>query len=209
MMVASVDGRSIVDGTSQPLTGALDQILMQRLRANADAILVGAATVSAEKYAGPLLAERELLPPDASTGRFPSREPRVFVIGRDMPNTRTSRALSLPCSYWLNVEFGPMGAGRTTPAKTPPMSLRESLQFLRHTARIEHVVCEGGPTLLTYLIAERALDELFLTISPRIVARGDSHIVRTLDGARGTSLRLIDHLIEGDFVFLRYCLSLS
>lgn len=50
-MVASADGRAAHEGWSRPIAGgAGDRALFHALRAHADAVLVGAATVRAERY---------------------------------------------------------------------------------------------------------------------------------------------------------------
>ena len=49
-MVTSVDGGTTLNGRVGRLTGPADQELLRRLREEADAVLVGAATVRAEGY---------------------------------------------------------------------------------------------------------------------------------------------------------------
>ena len=49
-MVASMDGAAAVDGLSGPLGDPDDLAMFRSLRASADAIIVGAGTVNAERY---------------------------------------------------------------------------------------------------------------------------------------------------------------
>jgi riboflavin biosynthesis pyrimidine reductase len=51
VMIASIDGQATVAGRSRGLGHPVDRALMRALRASADAVLVGAATVRAERYA--------------------------------------------------------------------------------------------------------------------------------------------------------------
>ena len=53
-MIASVDGRIAVDGHSAALGGPADRALFHALRARADAVMVAAGTLRAERY-GPII----------------------------------------------------------------------------------------------------------------------------------------------------------
>ena len=47
--VASVDGRAVVNGSAAGLGSPTDQLLMRRLRAEADAVMHGAGTLRADR----------------------------------------------------------------------------------------------------------------------------------------------------------------
>jgi riboflavin biosynthesis pyrimidine reductase len=49
-------------------------------------------------------------------------------------------------------------------------SIAAVLQSLKNEFGVRSAVCEGGPTLLRSLLAIDALDEMYLTIAPRIFA---------------------------------------
>jgi riboflavin biosynthesis pyrimidine reductase len=49
------------------------------------------------------------------------------------------------------------------------------LQILREEFAVKQLVLEGGPTLCGQFLAEGEVDELFLTQSPQIAGRSDSH----------------------------------
>jgi riboflavin biosynthesis pyrimidine reductase len=74
------------------------------------------------------------------------------------------------------------------------------------------VLTEGGPTFVGPLIADGLLDELFLTIAPRLIggAREGSRksLVEGADllGLRGASARLLGLRLHGSYPFLRYVL---
>jgi riboflavin biosynthesis pyrimidine reductase len=70
------------------------------------------------------------------------------------------------------------GARRLAEKKTHPqvrvivcgeekfVDLRETANVLRRELGIEHLLCEGGPTLYGYLSREGLVDEKFVTVSP-------------------------------------------
>lgn len=66
------------------------------------------------------------------------------------------------------------------------------------------IVCEGGPTLLGMIVAQRLLDQLVLCVSPQIV--GDDSQKRLLEhaGPLDVELRLLGVTTSEDFLFLRY-----
>jgi diaminohydroxyphosphoribosylaminopyrimidine deaminase/5-amino-6-(5-phosphoribosylamino)uracil reductase len=75
-LAATLDGRTAAaDGTSRWITGPEARLDVHRLRAESDAILVGAGTVRADD---PRLTVRDVLAPDGG----PPREPLRVVLGR-------------------------------------------------------------------------------------------------------------------------------
>ena len=68
---------------------------------------------------------------------------------------------------------------------------------------VEHVLCEGGPTLIGSLVRDGAIDELILVMSPRI-SGGDGLRAIAGAGAKPRAVELVAHAAEGGFVFLRY-----
>jgi riboflavin biosynthesis pyrimidine reductase len=208
-MVMSVDGATTIAGRVGALTGPADQGLLRRLRAEADAVLVGARTVRVEGY-GSLLGPEErrqrtreqgspepllcvvsgrLSLPDASPALGESPSPLVFLTSSRDPLPRGAR---------------PVAAIRSTEGGTPSgtLRLRPLLHRLREEFGVEKIVCEGGATLNAALFAEDLVQELFVSLSPRLAQEAVSP--RILEGDAPVSLRLVGHAACEDFVFLRY-----
>jgi 5-amino-6-(5-phosphoribosylamino)uracil reductase len=72
---------------------------------------------------------------------------------------------------------------------------------------VRSVLSEGGPTELGALLAEDALDELFLTIAPRLAggAAGPT-AVEGMPLPRLLELDLVSALESGGELFLRYAI---
>ena len=90
-LAASLDGRiAAPDATSQWITGTEARVDAHRLRAESDAVLVGAATVRADD---PALTVRDWQPPPGATPR--QGQPQRVVLGTVPPDARVLPALEM------------------------------------------------------------------------------------------------------------------
>jgi riboflavin biosynthesis pyrimidine reductase len=207
-MIASADGAAVLDGVSGGLGGPADRRVYLTLRALADVVLVGAGTVRAEGYGPPAL------PPELASARAElglEGLPRVGVI---------SRSLALDWSLPL------FAAATTRPivitAEAAPAEARARAEELADVmvagerevdlgralvalgrAGVHRVLAEGGPTLNGQLAAAGLLDELCVTISPRLAGGPGGRILAgpPVPGAPALSLRSLCE--QDDFLFLR------
>jgi len=171
-MIASVDGRAAVDGRSGGLGHPADRELLRELRTGVDALLVGSATLRAERYA-------ELLDPGqrarrAGAGLAP--QPRVATVSRDLDVPVQVGLFAEPDArvHVLTEARGEV-AGRGAEVlvhRFAPgtLTLRGALSLLHADFGVAAVLCEGGPTLLRRLVGEGCLDDLLLTLAPLLVA---------------------------------------
>jgi riboflavin biosynthesis pyrimidine reductase len=171
-MIASADGRAAVDGRSGGLGHPADRDLLRELRTGVDALLVGSATLRAERYAN-------LLDP-------PQRARRVGAGLPPQPLVATvSRDLDVPVEIGLFAERDARVHVLTeAPGEVPGrgaevrvhrferggLRLRDGLALLHDEHDVAAVLCEGGPTLLRRLVSEGCLDDLVLTLAPLLVA---------------------------------------
>ena len=160
-MIASVNGSSIgSDGTSETLTNRVDRTILGVIRAQADVVLVGAASVRAEGYRVPKRAPLAIVSSsgDLAGHRLEVQDgARVLLLlpeGREVPSV-------LPGG----VEIVPV------PATEGRMSVDAILAALRALG-LERVVCEGGASLSGQFLASGRVDELCLTTAPRVVLPG-------------------------------------
>lgn len=207
-MIASVDGATAVDGRSGGLGGPGDRAVFRALRAAADVILVGAATVRAERYGPPTLPAPALAARRAE-GRPPT--PRLAIVsGRlDLPADSPALGGDGPVPYVFTTDGRARDAGAlSTRAEVVEMGrtavdLSAVLGHL-HDDGARVVLSEGGPSLNGQLVAAGLVDEWCQSVAPVLVAGASARVAHGT--APGTPDRLrLAHLLEDDgFLFARY-----
>ncbi len=206
-MVASVDGRATLHGRSGSLASEADKQIFLDLRTQTDAIIVGPATIAIENY-GPLIKSDERKERRHARGLDPL--PLAVTVTRSMElpvqaplfQDPRSRIVVLtnsdrdppPCPAEVIVERIP----------GDPIDLVVGLGRLRTAHGVRSLLCEGGPTLLGSVTAVGALDELFLTRSPTLVASDEITILEGAAPDRPLTLELLSLMREGGYLFLRY-----
>lgn len=170
---ATADGRVAIEGRSGAIGDEGDSEMFRRLRTQADALLVGPRTLELEEYGrairrADLRAAREAigLAPDAPivtitrSGRLPLeiplfQDPEAHVIvytHSDVP------APDVPARVDLHALGG--------------HHMAEAMRHLRTAHGIRSLLCEGGPTLVSALLHDGLVDELFLTLAPQLAGGG-------------------------------------
>jgi riboflavin-specific deaminase-like protein len=209
-MIASVDGATAVDGLSGGLGGPGDRAVFLHLRSLADVILVGAGTVRAEGYGPPELPAK-LREARRERGRAPL--PRLAVVSRscaldwDAPIFRRAG----PRPIVVTVERAPSerrsAAARVAEVIAAGGEDVDLAAALRELAGLgaETVLAEGGPRLNGALAAAGLVDELCLTVAPRL-AGGDSARIVAGPPAPGGAPPFEPAFVgeEDGFLFLRY-----
>jgi riboflavin biosynthesis pyrimidine reductase len=150
---ATVDGRATIEGVSGPIGSETDTEMLVRLRTCFDAVMIGAGTMRAERYG-------------------PMKRPLVLVSGR----------LDLPWEAPLFAEPAAsvivFTASETEPPETAAalevvrhegaVNLVDALRHLRQERGIKALLSEGGPHLHEQMQADGLVDDLFLTIAPKL-----------------------------------------
>jgi riboflavin-specific deaminase-like protein len=167
-MVSSLDGKATLDWRTKGLSTEVDRRLFHHLRTQADAVMVGAGTAREERY-GRMTKNDELRDKRVAEGRSPEAL-AVVVSGRldlpaDLPLLNepeqtvliaTGAEHSLPDTH-ADIEYARVGDDL-------PRLMAELLE-----RGVRAVLCEGGPTLNSFLFASGLVDELFLTMNPKVV----------------------------------------
>lgn len=186
-MIATLDGAAAgPDGLTGSLNNPPDHRVFGLLRTLADAVVVGAGTLRAERYGAldlPLVvvSRSGALPPklvDAPAGRVlmatcaaaPGLEETRSVLGEEQVLVLGDEAVSL-------ADLVPALSGRG----------------------MSSLLCEGGPSLLRDLLAAGAVDDLCATVVPRVTAGSQPRMAVGPDVDVPLDLRL---LLEEDGTLL-------
>ncbi|HET7121348.1 MAG TPA: dihydrofolate reductase family protein [Solirubrobacterales bacterium] len=186
--VATVDGRATIEGVSGPIGSDADTAMLAGLRTRFDAVMIGAGTMRAERYG-------------------PMKRPLVLVSGR----------LDLPWDAPLFANAGSsvivFTASETEPPETAAavevvrhegaVNLVEALRYLRQERGVRALLSEGGPHLHEQMQADGLVDDLFLTIAPKL---SGGEAARILEGPLPGVVELeLAWLLENDGeLFARY-----
>jgi riboflavin biosynthesis pyrimidine reductase len=212
-MISSLDGAISVDGRSGALGGPGDRRVFATLRAWADVIVVGAGTVRAEHY-GPARLGDDAQRRRAARGQPPQppiavvTTAGVFDYGTPFFTDATARPLVVTTEQGAARVANDAGdRADVVAAGTDTVDLAAAFAAL-HARGARSVLVEGGPGLNGDLARAGLLDELCLTLAPRIVG-GDGP--RLVAGAPIVPpyLPRPRHMLEEDgFLFLRLTLTL-
>jgi len=201
----TLDGRATLDGVSGPIGSSTDTEMLSRLRTRFDAVMIGAGTMRAERY-GRIGADPEVRARREDDG-LPPDPLMVLVSGR----------LDLPWDAPLFTDGGGrvlvFTASEAEPPQTPTpvqvvrhegaVNVAEALRQVRSEHEVRALICEGGPHLHSQLQDAGLVDDLFLTLAPKL-AGGEAP--RILEGPlHGVAeLELVWLLEERSELFARY-----
>jgi riboflavin biosynthesis pyrimidine reductase len=212
-VVSTADGRATVGGRSGPISNRADRELFHGLRSAADAILIGAATARVERY-GPIIRDDSHRRMRRQRGL--QEEPLACIVSGRLalgpeiplladPGARvviiTPSEASLPASA-AHVDY-------VRARREGLLDLYAAIAELRERFSVQSLLCEGGPHLARELLAAGLVDELFLSLAPKLAGgepmRGEA--LRILAGAElepPVELELLGALESDSQLFLRY-----
>jgi riboflavin-specific deaminase-like protein len=167
---ATVDGRAAIGGVSGPIGSTADTKMLACLRTRFDAVMIGAGTMRAERY-GQLVNSPERRQERERIGLSP--DPLMAIV---------SGRLDLPWDAPLFTDGGGQVLIFTASEAEPPptaapvevvrhegfVNLVEALRHLRQELDVRALLCEGGPDLHGELEGGGMVDDLFLTIAPKL-----------------------------------------
>jgi riboflavin biosynthesis pyrimidine reductase len=204
-MVASVDGRAALDGSSHALGSETDTLLLTELRTLADAVLIGSGTLRAEGYGG-LVGNVERVARREAAGRTPTPTAVLLSRGLDLPwDAGLFEAADQPVLVYTGADAEPPDvAAPLEVVRLPDPTPAAALADLRARG-VRALMCEGGPTLNGALLAAGVVDELFLTLSPLLAGNRDApRIVEGDELPAPARLYLEWVLHHDDELYLRY-----
>lgn len=207
-LVMSLDGGIAgPDGVSGSLSSPTDRAVLAATRALSDAYLVGARTVRAEGYR-PVRALPELAARRAAAGL--AAAPRLAVVSGgcrfDWGSSLFQRSdlapiiLTAARSAEADREAARRAGCEVVVLPGDRVDPGGALAAL-HERGLTRVTVEGGPDLLAQTVSAGLLDEVDVTVSPRLVGSSG----RSAGGEPVLfPMRLAHVLAEDGFLFLRY-----
>jgi riboflavin-specific deaminase-like protein len=206
--VASADGRATFAGRSGQLGDDGDRTLFHGLRGHVDAVLAGTNTLSIERY-GRLIREPDGRRRRQERGLQP--EPLACVVSRsgdvpvDIPlfnEPEASIIVFSPTEVALDGCRAKVELVRLDPGELTFVTV---MRHLRAKCEVRTLLCEGGPTLFGALLQERIVDELFLTLAPKLTGGGVGPTITSgPELPEPAVLRLVWLLERDGSLYLRY-----
>ena len=206
-MICSVDGAASVAGRSGGLGSSADRQVLSTLRDHADVILVGATTVRTERYHSP----------DPSPGRRARRladgraeVPRLAVIGS--PEGWTGQegwiaaATAPPLLLTARARARDLDGVEVLTCGEERVSLDLALDALAARGLVS-VLCEGGPGILSQLVATGRLQELCVSFAPMLVGPGPHRIMSGEEWPAPMTATLTAMLEDAGMLLCRYSLA--
>jgi len=173
--VASADGHAAYRGRSRWLSDDADRELFHGLRERVDAVMAGTGTLRAERY-GRMVRDPERRARRASSGLNP--EPLSVIMSRSGDVPTDIPLFSDPGSrvvVFTSAGLEPAGlAAEVHVVQLDPgeLTLTTMMRRLRSAYDVRSLLCEGGPTLFGALLQESLVDELFLSLAPKLTGGG-------------------------------------
>jgi riboflavin-specific deaminase-like protein len=212
-MASTADGRATIGGRSGPIGDVADRQLFHALRASVDAVMAGAGTVRVERYG-------RIIPDAASRrGRLQrglSEEPLACIVSGRLSLAPDTPLLAEPEARVVVVTPSQSSLPET-PAQVDYVRARReglldlpmAMSELKRRFGVHILLCEGGPHLNGQLLLGGLIDELFLSVSPKLAGGEDAtgEALRIVAGAQfrePLNLELLGVLESGSTLFLRY-----
>jgi riboflavin-specific deaminase-like protein len=204
-MVSTLDGKATIEWRTKGLSTELDRQLFHHLRTQVDAVMIGAGTARAERY-GRIAKSDELRQKRAREGLAP--EPLAIVA-----SARLNLPFDLPLfqepEQEVVIATGSAAELSGTAARIEYFRTGDDLPLLMARLRDERgvrsILCEGGPTLNFHLLAAGLVDELFLTLNPKLSGGAAAlTIVAGRDLVEPTELELVSVAEGGGDLFTRW-----
>jgi riboflavin-specific deaminase-like protein len=167
-MVSTLDGKATIDWRTRGLSSELDRRLFHHLRTQADAVMVGAGTARVERY-GRIVKSEELREKRRAEGLEP--DPLAVIVSARLDLPADLPLLNEP-DQRVVVATGSDAVIPDLAAQVDYLRVGDDLPVLMARLRedygVRSVLCEGGPTLNSHLLAAALVDELFLTLHPKL-----------------------------------------
>ncbi len=199
-MASTLDGKIVVgqpNGTAAGVGSSMDQLLFRRLQSHCDAAIIGATTLRASNVIYPPETIRMVITASGSVplgNRFFTDAPeRAYIV---CPASASHHFAALPTK-------GP----HLIVAGDEVVDFPYLMNIVRNELGVKLLLCEGGGTINEQLIRHDLVDELFLTLAPKL--KGGANLHTIMDGSgfppgEFASCKLLAVLGHESELYLRY-----
>jgi riboflavin-specific deaminase-like protein len=209
--VASADGHAAFRGRSRWLSDDADRELFHGLREHVDAVLVGTGTLRSERY-GRMVRDPERRQRRTASGLSPEPLSCIFSRSGDIPtdiplfaDPRSRIVVFTPADLDARGLQAEVEVVRLDPGE---LTLTTMMRRLRSAHDVRALLCEGGPTLFGALLQEDLVDELFLSLSPKLTGGGSAPAITSgAELAELHAMSLVWALELHGALYLRYALN--
>jgi riboflavin-specific deaminase-like protein len=206
--VASVDGHATFGGRSGRLGDDGDRAMFHTLREHVDAVLAGTNTMRAERY-GRIMVDEQARERRVEKGLTPEPLACMVTGSGDLPtdiplmNEAGARVIVFTTA---EVDLSGVAAQVEVQRLDPgELTLTTVLRRLRAEHGVRSLLCEGGPTLFGALTREGVVDELFLTVAPKLSGGGRGPTISSGPELPEPALLGLEWVLERKgSLFLRY-----
>lgn len=212
-MVSSLDGKVAVEGMAGSIGSAIDRVVMRNLRAHADAVMIGASTLRAERLT--LSVTEDLARQRISLGLKPQPLAVLTTVSGDLPledyllDATSDNLLVFASPLTPSLILKKISSLASVEIST---GLPETLQILKERYAIGVLLVEGGPSLNHALVSEGLVDELFVTLSPKLLGGEANSTPTILEGPtleKTIHANLVSIYSASGELFLRYTLEVE
>jgi riboflavin biosynthesis pyrimidine reductase len=207
-MVLTPDGAGAFHGRTKAISDPDDQRLLGYLRSQADAVMVGAATVQAEHY-GPVRLGAEARARREQDGYAASPPLVVVTAHANLPLSLAIFDPEGPRPIVATLAQSAERAGGLHDVADVVVVGDDDLDMahlvaLLHDRGLPRILCEGGPFLLSQLIELDLIDDMCLTLSPFLAGSQPTTARPASDRLAPTRLTLRHVLTSDDLLYIRY-----
>ena len=207
-MLHSLDGAAAgPDGRSGSISSPADRQVLAEVRRLADAVVIGAQTMRAERYT-PMRAKPEAAQERAELGLASAPVLVIVSDSLDLPWDEPVFAESTITPIVVTSAGADASARALAQAHCDLVVVEQdsvtvdALLGVLEVRGLRRIVCEGGPRLLRMLLDADVVDELDFTIAPWIIGREqDPYAPPPMPMQRFEPVTMLAH--EG-FAFMRY-----
>jgi riboflavin-specific deaminase-like protein len=207
---STLDGRITIGGRSGHIGNEADRELFHELRAQVDAVMAGAGTVNAERY-GRIVRDPERRERRRGAGLAP--DPLAVLVSArltlapDLPLLQDEHShvvVITAAEHELEGVRARVEYLRPAGDAGGRLTLAPLLRVLRERYGVGTLMCEGGSVLAGTLVNEGLVDELFLSLAPKLAAGTGPTMVTAPPIEPPAEAELVTVHEAGGHLFLRY-----